>query len=64
MMRKNDWPAGPWDDEPDELQWTAHGLVCFDGKTIWEVAGIIGADASTVERTYGHHRIDGKVRGF
>ena len=27
--------------------------------TIWQVAGLIGADASTVERTYGHHqRID------
>lgn len=24
--------------------------------TIWEVAGVIGADASTVERVYGHHR--------
>jgi len=23
--------------------------------TIWDVAGVIGADASTVERTYGHH---------
>lgn len=24
--------------------------------TIWEVAGVIGADASTVEKIYGHHR--------
>jgi integrase len=24
--------------------------------TIWEVAGVIGADASTIERVYGHHR--------
>lgn len=24
--------------------------------TIWEVAGVIGADASTVEKVYGHHR--------
>lgn len=24
--------------------------------SIWDVAGVIGADASTVERTYGHHR--------
>jgi len=23
--------------------------------TIWDVAGVIGADDSTVERTYGHH---------
>lgn len=24
--------------------------------TVWDVAGIIGADASTIERVYGHHR--------
>jgi integrase len=24
--------------------------------TIWEVAGIVGADASTIEKVYGHHR--------
>lgn len=28
--------------------------------TIWEVAGVIGADASTVSKVYGHHRkVDG-----
>ena len=25
-------------------------------KTVWEVGGIIGADASTVDRVYGHHK--------
>lgn len=24
--------------------------------TIWEVAGVVGADASTIEKVYGHHR--------
>jgi integrase len=24
--------------------------------TIWEVAGVIGADATTVQKVYGHHR--------
>ena len=30
--------------------------------TIWDVAGVIGADASTVERTYGHHKRIGMER--
>jgi len=49
---------------PHVLRHTCASWHLWDGKTIWEVAGIIGADASTVERTYGHHKIDGKVRGF
>lgn len=44
------------DVTPHTLRHTAASWLLWEGKTIWEVAGIIGADASTVERTYGHHR--------
>lgn len=26
-----------------------------EGMSVWDVAGILGADATTVERTYGHY---------
>ena len=47
---------GP-DVTPHVLRHTCASWLLWQGKTIWEVAGIIGADASTVERTYGHHQI-------
>lgn len=28
-INKTGWPAGPWHDEPDQLQFTAHGLDCW-----------------------------------
>jgi integrase len=44
---------------PHVLRHTCASWLLWQGKTIWDVAGIIGADASTVERVYGHHkRID------
>jgi integrase len=46
---------GP-DVTPHTLRHTAASWLLWQGKTIWEVAGVIGADASTVERVYGHHR--------
>jgi integrase len=46
---------GP-DVTPHVLRHTCASWLLWEGKTIWEVAGVIGADASTVERVYGHHR--------
>lgn len=46
---------GP-DVTPHTLRHTCASWLLWQGKTIWEVAGVIGADASTVERVYGHHR--------
>lgn len=47
---------GP-DVTPHVLRHTAATWLLWSGKDIWEVGGIIGADASTVERVYGHHRL-------
>ncbi len=41
---------------PHVLRHTCATWLLREGKTIWDVAGIIGADASTVERVYGHHK--------
>lgn len=41
---------------PHVLRHTCASWLLWEGRTIWEVAGIIGADASTVERVYGHHQ--------
>jgi integrase len=46
------------DVTPHTLRHTCATWALWKGKTIWEVAGLIGADASTVERTYGHHRTE------
>ncbi len=26
---RSGWPAGPWDDEPDRVEWRAHGFPCL-----------------------------------
>lgn len=44
------------DVTPHVLRHTCASWALWEGKTIWDVAGLIGADASTVERVYGHHR--------
>ena len=41
---------------PHTLRHTCTSWLLWQGLSIWEVGGIIGADASTVERIYGHHR--------
>lgn len=46
---------GP-DVTPHVLRHTCASWLLWEGKSIWDVAGVIGADASTVERVYGHHR--------
>lgn len=46
---------GP-DVTPHTLRHTCASWLLWEGRTIWEVGGIIGADASTVERVYGHHQ--------
>jgi integrase len=46
---------GP-DVTPHVLRHTCVSWNLWAGKTIWEVAGIVGADASTIDRIYGHHR--------
>lgn len=43
---------------PHVLRHTCATWLLREGKTTWDVAGIIGADSSTVERVYGHHRIE------
>lgn len=52
---------GP-DVTPHVLRHTCATWALWEGKTIWEVAGLIGADASTVERVYGHHRLQTEER--
>lgn len=41
---------------PHVLRHTCASWLLWQGLSIWEVSGVIGADASTVERVYGHHR--------
>lgn len=43
---------------PHVLRHTAASWLLWEGRTIWDVAGIIGADASTVQKVYGHHKTD------
>lgn len=28
-MKREDWPEGPWTNEPDRKEWKAHGLDCL-----------------------------------
>ncbi len=46
------------DVTPHILRHTCASWNLWAGRTIWDVAGLIGADASTVERVYGHHRLE------
>jgi len=48
---------GP-DVTPHVLRHTAVTWMLWEGKTIWDVAGIVGADATTIQKVYGHHRIE------
>jgi integrase len=41
---------------PHVLRHTCCSWLLWQGWTIWDVAGFVGADASTIERTYGHHK--------
>jgi len=51
------------DVTPHTLRHTCCSWLLWEGKPIWEVAGIIGASASVVEAVYGHHRmVDGMER--
>ena len=50
------------DVTPHVLRHTAASWLLWEGRTIWDVAGIIGADASTVQKVYGHHRLDVEQR--
>lgn len=53
---------GP-DVTPHVLRHTCASWLLWQGMSIWDVAGVVGADASTIERVYGHHRrIDGPER--
>jgi integrase len=52
------------DVTPHVLRHTCATWALWAGQTIWDVAGLIGADASTVERVYGHHRrVSGAFQG-
>lgn len=50
------------DVTPHVLRHTAVSWLLWEGKSIWEVAGIVGADASTIEKVYGHHAIEREAR--
>lgn len=50
------------DVTPHTLRHTCASWRLWNGETIWEVAGILGADASTVDRVYGHHQVDREKR--
>ena len=50
------------DVTPHTLRHTCASWALWEGKTIWDVAGIIGADASTVQKVYGHHRLEVEER--
>lgn len=54
---RDDAGLGP-EVTPHVLRHTCATWNLWAGKDIWEVGGIIGADASTVERVYGHHRLE------
>lgn len=54
---RTDAGLGP-DVTPHVLRHTCATWNLWAGKTIWDVGGIIGADASTVERVYGHHKLE------
>jgi len=41
---------------PHTLRHTCASWLLRDGVSAWDVSGIIGADVSTVERIYGHHK--------
>ncbi len=44
------------DVTPHTLRHTCASWLLWEGLSVWDVSGVIGADASTVERVYGHHR--------
>lgn len=50
------------DVTPHVLRHTCASWNLWEGKTIWDVAGIIGADATTVQKVYGHHRIEAAAK--
>ena len=50
------------DVTPHVLRHTCASWLLWQGHTIWDVAGVIGADASTVQKVYGHHRLDVEQR--
>ena len=50
------------DVTPHVLRHTAASWLLWQGHTIWDVAGVIGADASTVQKVYGHHRLEVEQR--
>jgi len=54
---------GP-DVTPHTLRHTCVSWHLWDGKTTWEVGQIVGADAATIGRVYGHHKLGGSHRGF
>lgn len=46
------------DITPHTLRHTCASWRLWDGETIWDVAGVLGADASTVDKVYGHHQVE------
>lgn len=45
------------DVTPHVLRHTCASWLLWQGMTVWDVAGVIGADATTVQKVYGHHRL-------
>lgn len=52
------------DVTPHVLRHTCISWHLWDGKSTWEVGQIVGADAATIDRVYGHHKLEGHARGF
>jgi integrase len=44
------------DVTPHVLRHTCATWALWTGKSLWDVAGVLGADATTVARVYGHHK--------
>lgn len=47
---------------PHTLRHTCATWLLWQGWTIWDVAGHVGADATTIQKIYGHHRLEAKER--
>ncbi len=63
------WPSGPWDNEPDKMQWTdeATGLPCLIVRNPWSGAlcGYVGLPPNHPlhGETYGNDYMDFDVHG-
>lgn len=50
------------DVTPHVLRHTAVSWLLWQGWTVWDVAGHVGASPSMIERTYGHHMLNTELK--